>query len=52
MKKEEIEKRLSNGDIFLNCENKKECPRCKAVVDGDNDNFCWRCGINLRHQQM
>ena len=44
----EMNKRLSNGDIFQNCKNKKECPNCKAVVDGDHDNFCWKCGMTLR----
>ena len=47
MDKKEIEKRLSSGDIFLKCENKKECPNCKAIADGDNDKFCWRCGKKL-----
>lgn len=48
MKKEEIEKRLSNGDIFLNCENKMECPHCKAMLDADKANYCTKCGEPVR----
>lgn len=44
----EINQKIENGDIFLQCANKGNCSSCGYVVDADNDNFCGKCGHKLK----
>lgn len=40
--------RIESGDIYLSSHvNKGECQNCNAVIDKDNDKYCWRCGRKL-----
>ncbi len=42
------QERIDNGDIYFpSCKNKGKCQDCGAVIDKDNDNYCWRCGAKL-----
>jgi len=42
------DKRIINGDIFFTGENMGRCGNCEAATDADIDNYCWKCGVELR----
>ena len=44
----DINRRIDNGDIFQLTKNKGNCPKCGAVTDLNYDNYCWKCGSDIR----